>query len=225
VAVDESPVQTFCETPGASCGLVGNDTKGFCTKLYSSNVCRKFCRKSVAADCPTGFVCAHPGPFPAESGVGQCMPALDFDAACNDGGTGTCAECRAKATEAGGCCATQAAACTSDACKAFVDCAMACKRDRPCVEACVAKDAAVADQGTPLFLCLSGFGGPSGAACGDVCAGPAVCGDFDGPDTTSCCKACDGAATCRKNGCFNGFYCNRTTCKCAGPSTLTSCGG
>lgn len=151
------------------------------------------------------------------------MP-LDTSAACEDGGSGTCAECRAVEEASGGCCADALAACTSTACKAFVDCAVGCKRNAPCIDACVATDPAAAKLGEPGFLCLSGHGSNPGGACGDVCNGPSTCGDLDGPDVASTCTACKADAPgCRANGCFGGYYCNRVLVKCAAPWTLGTC--
>jgi hypothetical protein len=215
-AADPATLETFCGVGELSCNVAGSTAQGLCVEIYAGPICRHICRFSVPADCPSRFVCASRG---RTITVGVCIPG---DGACQDGGSGSCSECRATEEAASGCCAAESAACTTTECKAFVDCAMACKRNKPCVDACVATNPTAAKVGTPLFLCISGYGGGPGGACGDVCLGPDVCGDFDGPDITSTCSAC-GTRPCRANGCFNGFYCNRVTKTCAAPTALPAC--
>jgi hypothetical protein len=220
---DAGAANHFCVgTESLQCDVSAGASHGRCISIYNANICRKECRVGVSSDCPSATLCAQPSIF-GGSKLGVCMPALD-QSTCVDGGTGTCAECVATEQGTGGCCATEAASCTTQACRDFVACAIACKRGRACVDACRATDATATGDGTPLFLCLSGYGAPPGGACGDVCNGLQVCGDFDGPDTASTCTACDPTvASCRANGCFNGFYCNRTTQMCAAPSSVPSC--
>jgi hypothetical protein len=218
---DPATINGICATGGVPCAVVDGAQQGHCLLQYSASICRRGCR--VGVECPAGFGCATAGAPGIGNGLGLCFP---IESTCQDGGAGSCAECRATETAIGGCCATEAAACTSPECKTLVDCAMACKRDAPCVNACALAAPSEVKVASPLFVCLSGYGGSTGAACGDVCLGPNVCGDFDGPDTPSTCTACmDGSPDCRKNHCFNGFYCNRTTNKCAAPSKLPPCDG
>ncbi len=219
-AADPATKETFCTTEGAACDVVDGAALGVCLKQNGALICRSGCRTYAPGDCPAGLSCAYLAPGAT---LGVCLPFFD-GTACNDGGSGTCAACRTAEETSGGCCETQLATCTTTACKAFVDCAIACKRDPACISGCVTPDPAAAKLGTPGLLCLTAFGSPSPGACADVCDGPAVCGDFDGPTTASTCVACKPTdSTCRKNGCFNGYYCNRTTNKCAGPWSIGTC--
>jgi hypothetical protein len=52
----------------------------------------------------------------------------------------------------------------------------------------------------------------------DVPKGSATsCNVLVPPDQTSCCTSCGGQHTCQPNGCYNGYWCNSSRCRCTAP--------
>ncbi len=67
-----------------------------------------------------------------------------------------------------------------------------------------------------------GTGGGSGSGGG---SGAGMCGQYDLPSQPSCCTSCmAGTANCQANGCYGGWWCDRTACRCHAAVSGT-CGG
>lgn len=76
---------------------------------------------------------------------------------------------------------------------------------------------AVAATGESVASCI-----PDSNACASVASPPASdggvlaeCGDLVGPGVVADCKGCD--YDCQRNGCYGGWWCNRTTRRCQRP--------
>jgi len=145
------------------------------------------------------FACSDqssPAPAPADGGAGACVACVT-DQDCNGG---TC-------TQLG-----------SDS-----YCAAACPNGNECDadHACVPASSVTGQQ---VSVCV-----PRAAddACGsvgtdsDAGAPPPTdtCGPLDGPNVKSTCTSCAGKSTCQTNGCYGGWWCNRTTNRCQSPPT------
>lgn len=63
-----------------------------------------------------------------------------------------------------------------------------------------------------------GVGGGTGGS-GSGTGGAGTCGGKVGPNVASCCTACKkkGLPTCPPNGCFGGYFCDPSSCKCGPP--------
>ncbi len=48
---------------------------------------------------------------------------------------------------------------------------------------------------------------------------------MDGPDTPSCCTGCGASGGCQTNGCYNGWFCDNSACKCVASPSGVVCGG
>ncbi len=102
-------------------------------------------------------------------------------------------------------------------------CAADCTNS-PCDGTLVCKTL-ITESGESVKACV-----PQVEACG-VTADPdgttsstATCG-YDGPDTPSCCKGCGASGSCQANGCFNGWVCDSTACKCVAAAPAGACDG
>ncbi len=52
---------------------------------------------------------------------------------------------------------------------------------------------------------------------------PSGCPGYADPSTAACCKSCSsGSGSCQANGCYGGWYCNTSSCKCQAPPS--NCG-
>lgn len=148
-----------------------------------------------------------------------------------DAGLLTCVPCLTASDCAAG------AACVQYAGSDF--CARGCASTADCgpSESCAIT---VAQDGTQVSGCIPadgdcGNGGcgtcPAGATCDALagqCTAPedagagladaGACGVYDGPGLASCCHSCTaGAANCQANGCYGGWWCDRSQCRCHAP--------
>jgi hypothetical protein len=74
----------------------------------------------------------------------------------------------------------------------------------------------------------TGAGGASGGGGAATTTQPPTetCGALVGPDVKSCCTSCQqGDGKCQPNGCYGGWWCDATACKCHPAPDPASCGG
>jgi hypothetical protein len=167
---------------------------------------------------------------------------------CTAGGAGggasgtTCTSCNTTAD------CPSAATCVQYAGSDFCGHNCAAQSDCASGESCLLT---VADDGTQAHVCVptngtcgtSGCGAcPTGMTCDPVAgactatgsgggtgggsASSGTCGNYDLPDTSSCCHSCTaGASNCQTNGCYGGWWCDRTACRCHAASPSSCSGG
>jgi hypothetical protein len=141
---------------------------------------------------------------------------------------------------------TTSADCANGACVQYANdnyCAARCQSGAECAadEDCIAS---TAFDGSEVSVCVPRAGAcggnrgcgtcPQGTQCDVVTAtcmpiqqtpdlGTGACGTLEPPSASSCCSSCNsGAGTCQANGCYGGWWCDSSACKCSRPPT--NCG-
>jgi hypothetical protein len=128
--------------------------------------------------------------------------------------------------------------CHSDAdCGSGMQCVLLTSTDAMETQSCIPRSASCSGAGCTSCpagtmcdigagQCVSG-GGTSGGGGGGTSGGGGTCPGYAAPTVASCCTSCSSSSSsCQTNGCYGGWYCDTTACKChAPPTTCGSSGG
>jgi len=157
----------------------------------------------------------------------------------------TCVPCVVNADCAGGACAQYAgddfcaARCKSDGdCAQGERCALIAANDGSEVQGCVPRSGACGASGchdcpagttcdSVSGLCVAGTPSDGGSVAEPADASvqmPNGCAPYVAPDQPSCCSSCTpNSGNCQANGCYGGWWCDSSQCRCHAPPT--NCGG